>query len=160
VNQSPQAGDKAPTFTLESDEGKKIKLSDFAGAPLVLFFYPADDTPACTTEACAFRDASAAFTKLGARVVGISPDSVESHVSFKKKFKLTYPLLADPDHKVAEKYGVWGEKNLYGKKFMGLIRSTFLIDAKGKIAQVWRSLRVKGHDAKVLAALKELKVRS
>lgn len=149
-------GTKAPAFTLPSDAGEKVKLADFAGAPLVIFFYPADDTPACTKEACSFRDRAAEFGKLGAKVVGISPDSIASHVRFKKKFKLNYPLLADEGHKVADKYGVWGEKNLYGKKFMGLIRSTFLIDAQGKVAKVWRNLRVNGHDVKVIEAVKEL----
>lgn len=156
MGDSFELGDKAPAFSLLDDEGQKRKLADFAGAPLVIFFYPADDTPACTKEACNFRDQAAEFAKLGAKVVGISPDGIESHATFKKKFKLNYPLLADEDHKVAEKYGVWGEKNLYGKKFMGLIRSTFLLDAKGKIVQVWRNLRVNGHDAKVVDALKKL----
>lgn len=151
-----EEGSKAPAFTLLSDEGKKLKLVDFAGTPLVLFFYPADDTPGCTKEACNFRDKAAEFGKLGAKVVGISPDTVESHVKFKKKFKLNFPLLVDEDHQVADKYGVWGEKNLYGKKFMGIIRSTFLIDAKGKIAKVWRNLRVDGHDEKVIDGIKEL----
>jgi peroxiredoxin Q/BCP len=152
-----EEGAKAPAFTLPSDDGGKVKLSDFAGAPLVVFFYPADDTPGCTKEACNFRDRAAEFAKLGAKVIGISPDGVESHVKFKKKFKLNFPLLADEKHAVAEKYGAWGEKSLYGKKFIGVIRSTFLIDAKGKIAKAWRNVRVDGHDEKVLAALKQLK---
>jgi thioredoxin-dependent peroxiredoxin len=151
-----QEGDKAPAFSLLSDEAKKVKLNDFAGAPLMIFFYPADDTPACTKEACNFRDKAAEFAKLGAKVIGISPDSADSHAKFKKKFKLNFPLLVDEDHAVADKYGVWGEKNLYGKKFMGLIRSTFLIDAKGKIAKAWRNIRVAGHDERVIAALREL----
>lgn len=147
---------KAPAFALVSDEGKKVKLTDFVGAPLVIYFYPKDDTPGCTKEACNFRDRAKELSKLGAKVVGISPDTVESHVKFKSKFKLNFPLLADIDHAVAEKYGVWGEKSLYGKKFMGIQRSTFLIDAKGKVAKVWRNVRVEGHDEKVVEAIREL----
>lgn len=149
---------KAPAFTLLDDEGKKVKLSDFSGAPLVIYFYPKDDTPGCTKEACNFRDRAKELNKLGAKVVGISPDTVESHVKFKKKFKLNFPLLADTDHAVAEKYGAWGEKSLYGRKFMGIQRSTYLIDAKGKVAKVWKNVRVDGHDEKVMEAIRELNV--
>jgi len=123
----------------------------------VLYFYPRDNTPGCTREACAFRDQKTPLKKLGARVLGVSPDSVTSHEKFRDKFKLNFPLLADADHKVAEKYGAWREKNLYGKKSMGVQRSTFLIDAAGKVARVWKKVNVDGHDAEVLAALKELK---
>ena len=151
-----EAGKKAPAFTLMSDEGKKVKLADFAGAPLVIYFYPKDDTPACTKEACSFRDRATELANFGAKVIGLSPDTVESHAKFKKKFKLNFPLLADEGHAIADKYGVWREKSLYGKKFMGIQRSTYLIDAKGKVAKVWKSLRVNGHDAKVIEALKEL----
>ncbi len=151
-----EEGKKAPAFTLVSDEGKKVKLADFAGAPLVIYFYPKDDTPGCTKEACNFRDRAAEFAKLGVKVIGMSPDSVESHVKFKKKFKLNFPLLADEGHAVAEKYGVWREKSLYGKKFMGIQRSTYLIDAKGKVAMVWKNVRVDGHDEKVIETIKEL----
>lgn len=152
----PVEGTKAPAFTLPADDGSKIKLADLKGAPVVLYFYPADDTPGCTREACAFRDRSSELKKLGAKVLGVSPDDVSSHVKFKQKFKLNFPLLADVDHAVAEKYGAWREKNMYGKKRMGIARSTFLIDAEGKIAKVWKGVKVDGHDEQVLAALKEL----
>jgi thioredoxin-dependent peroxiredoxin len=152
-----EPGKKAPDFTLPADDGGKVKLSNLAGGPVVLYFYPRDDTPGCTREACAFRDQKTQLKKLGARVLGVSPDSVTSHEKFRDKFKLNFPLLADADHKVAEKYGAWREKNLYGKKSMGIQRSTFLIDAAGKVARVWKKVNVDGHDAEVLAALKELK---
>lgn len=151
-----EEGKKAPAFTLMSDEGEKVKLSDFAGAPLVLYFYPKDDTPGCTREACSFRDRAKEFAKLGAKVIGISPDTPESHVKFKKKYSLNFPLLADVDHAVAEKYGAWREKNMYGKKTMGIQRSTYLIDASGRVAKVWKSVKVDGHDEKVLEALRAL----
>jgi thioredoxin-dependent peroxiredoxin len=151
-----EEGSKAPAFTLTADDGSKVKLADVKGSPVVLYFYPADDTPGCTREACAFRDRSQELKKLGARVFGVSPDDVASHVKFKSKFKLNFPLLADPDHKVAEKFGAWREKNMYGKKKMGIVRSTFLIDADGTINKVWRSVKVDGHDAAVIEALKEL----
>jgi len=149
-------GEKAPAFTLQADDGSKVKLSDLKGSPVVLYFYPADDTPGCTREACAFRDRSAELKKLGAKIFGISPDDVASHVKFRDKFKLNFPLLADPDHAVAEKFGAWREKNMYGKKRMGIVRSTFLIDTDGVIQKVWRSVKVDGHDQAVLAALQQL----
>lgn len=152
-----EAGQKAPAFTLTADDGDKVRLSDLKGQPVVVYFYPRDDTPGCTREACAFRDQSAALKKLGAKVLGISTDSIESHGKFRDKYKLNFPLLADPDHAVAEKYGAWREKNMYGKKSMGIQRSTFLIDADGKVAKVWKAVKVDGHDEHVLAALKELK---
>jgi peroxiredoxin Q/BCP len=152
-----EPGKKAPAFALTADDGKKIKLADLAGSPVVLYFYPRDDTPGCTKEACAFRDRSAELTKLGAKVFGVSPDTVESHVKFRDKFSLNFPLLADPDHKVAEKYGAWREKNMYGKKSMGIQRSTYLIDAAGKVAKVWQHVKVDGHDQQVIDALKALK---
>jgi peroxiredoxin Q/BCP len=151
-----QEGDKAPDFTLADDNGKKVKLSSFKGQPVVLYFYPADDTPGCTKEACAFRDRKADLAKAGAKVLGVSPDTTESHGKFRDKFELNFPLLADPDHFVAERYGAWREKNMYGKKFMGIQRSTFLIDAQGKIAKVWKAVKVDGHDVQVLAALAAL----
>ncbi len=151
-----EPGAKAPAFTLAADDGKKVKLSDLAGKPVVLYFYPADDTPGCTKEACAFRDLKSELAKLGAQVLGVSPDDVASHVKFKGKFELNFPLLADPDHAVAEKYGAWREKNMYGKKSMGVQRSTYLIDADGRVAQVWKRVQVDGHDQAVLAALREL----
>ncbi|MCA9270800.1 MAG: thioredoxin-dependent thiol peroxidase [Planctomycetales bacterium] len=151
-----EEGKKAPAFTLASDDGTKVKLADLAGQPVVLYFYPKDDTPGCTKEACAFRDRRSELTKLGAVVLGVSPDTVASHAKFRDKYGLNFPLLADADHKVAEKYGAWREKNMYGKKSMGVQRSTFLIDANGKVAKVWKRVSVDGHDEAVLAALKEL----
>jgi len=151
-----EEGAKAPAFTLEADDGSKVKLADLKGSPVVLYFYPADDTPGCTKEACAFRDRSAELKKLGAKIFGISPDDVASHVKFKDKFKLNFPLLADPDHKVAEKFGAWREKNMYGNIKIGIVRSTFLIGADGVIKKVWRSVKVDGHDEAVIEALREL----
>ncbi len=151
-----EEGKSAPSFTLTRDDGSKVRLADLKGKPVVLYFYPRDDTPGCTKEACAFRDRSAELKKAGAVVLGISPDTVESHVKFRDKFELNFPLLADPDHKIAEKYGAWREKNMYGKKSMGIQRSTFLIDANGKVAQVWKRVKVDGHDQQVLDALNEL----
>lgn len=155
-----EPGTKAPAFTLASDDGTKVKLTDLKGSPVVLYFYPADDTPGCTKEACAFRDRKSELQKLGAKVIGIGPDDVKSHVKFRDKYDLNFPLLADPDHAVAEKFGAWREKNMYGKKSMGVVRSTFLIDAKGVIRQVWKAVRVDGHDAKVIEALQELKAEA
>ncbi|QDU54213.1 thioredoxin-dependent thiol peroxidase [Aeoliella mucimassa] len=151
-----EEGKKAPAFTLTADDGSKVRLSELAGSPVVLYFYPRDNTPGCTREACAFRDAKAELKKLGAVVLGVSTDSIESHVKFRDKYELNFPLLVDEDHKVAEKYGAWREKNMYGKKSMGIQRSTFLIDAQGKVAKVWKRVQVDGHDEKVLAALKSL----
>lgn len=150
------AGKKAPAFTLTADDGTKVRLSELKGKPVVLYFYPRDDTPGCTKEACAFRDQKAKLKKLGAQVLGVSTDSVESHQKFRDKYKLNFPLLADPDHKVSEKYGAWREKNMYGKKSMGIQRSTYLIDADGKVAHVWKRVKVEGHDEQVLNALAEL----
>jgi thioredoxin-dependent peroxiredoxin len=151
-----EVGDKAPAFSLLADDGSKVKLADLKGSPVVLYFYPKDDTPGCTREACAFRDRSSELKELGAKVFGISPDTVASHQKFKTKYELNFPLLADPDHAVAEQFGAWREKNMYGKKSMGIARSTFLIDKGGVIRKVWRSVKVDGHDAQVLAALREL----
>jgi peroxiredoxin Q/BCP len=151
-----QEGKKAPDFTLIADDGRKVKLSQFKGCPVVLYFYPKDDTPGCTREACAFRDAQRQFQKLGATVLGVSADNTASHQKFRDKHQLNFTLLSDPDHKVAEKYGAWREKNMYGKKTMGIQRSTFLIDADGRVARVWPRVQVDGHDQQVLAALKEL----
>lgn len=152
-----EAGERAPAFTLTADDGSKVRLSDLQGQPVVVYFYPRDDTPGCTREACSFRDQRAALKKLGAKVLGISTDSIESHGKFRDKFGLNFPLLADEDHKVAEKFGAWREKNMYGKKSMGIQRSTFLIDAEGKVAKVWKAVKVDGHDAQVIAALAELR---
>lgn len=151
-----EPGSKAPAFTLTADDGTKVRLSELKGSPVVLYFYPKDDTPGCTREACAFRDQKAALKKLGAKVFGISPDDVASHEKFRDKFNLNFPLLADPGHKMAEKYGAWREKNMYGKKKMGIQRSTYLIDAAGKVAKLWKSVKVDGHDEHVLKAIAEL----
>lgn len=151
-----EVGSKAPAFTLVDGQGKKVKLSDFKGSPVVLYFYPKDDTPGCTKEACAFRDRSAELKKLEAIVLGVSADNPASHQKFIDKYSLNFPLLSDESHEVCEKYGAWREKNMYGKKSMGIQRSTYLIDAQGKIAQVWKKVSVDGHDAQVLEALREL----
>jgi peroxiredoxin Q/BCP len=151
-----EPGSKAPDFKLSADDGTQVKLSALRGQPVVLYFYPKDDTPGCTKEACAFRDQHAALKSAGAKVLGVSPDDVASHVKFRDKFSLNFPLLADVDHQVAEAYGAWREKNMYGKKSMGVQRSTFLIDANGKIARVWKRVNVDGHDAEVLNAIAEL----
>jgi peroxiredoxin Q/BCP len=151
-----EEGKKAPAFTLTADDGSKVKLADLQGRPVVLYFYPKDDTPGCTKEACAFRDRKAELEKAGAIVLGVSPDTVEKHVAFREKYSLNFRLLADTEHAVAEKYGAWREKNMYGKKSMGIQRSTFLIGADGKVAKVWAKVQVEGHDAQVLEALKAL----
>lgn len=152
-----EAGSKAPDFTLLDDTGKKVKLSQFRGQPIVLYFYPKDNTPGCTRQACAFRDRKSDLGRHDAVVLGVSPDDDASHAKFRGKFELNFPLLCDPDHKVAEKYGAWREKNMYGKISMGIQRSTFLIDGDGKVARVWKKVRVDGHDEQVLEALRELK---
>ena len=149
-------GQKAPAFSLESDEGAKVSLGDFKGKNVVLYFYPKDDTPGCTKEACAFQDSYAAIKKTGAVVLGVSPDSPGSHGKFKTKYKLKFPLLADPDKEVAKKYGAFGEKMMYGKKVIGMIRSTFLIDGEGVVRKVFPKVRVDGHADRVLEALREL----
>jgi peroxiredoxin Q/BCP len=148
-------GAKAPDFTLVTHEGTKLKLSSLKGKPVVLYFYPKDDTPGCTREACGFRDARARLARLGAIVLGVSRDGPESHETFRTKYDLPFTLLCDPDHAVAEKYGAWREKTLYGKKSMGIVRSTFLIDAAGRVVKVFRSVKPDGHADQVLAALNE-----
>jgi len=149
-------GHKAPDFTLPSSDGKEVSLKDLRGKPVVLYFYPKDDTPGCTREACAFRDAHAAIRKAGAVVLGVSPDSVVSHEKFRAKYKLNFPLLADADKSVAKRYGAFGEKVLYGKKVVGMIRSTFLIDGEGVVRKVFPRVKVDGHDEQVLGALSQL----
>ncbi|MBD3331957.1 thioredoxin-dependent thiol peroxidase [candidate division GN15 bacterium] len=151
-----ETGKKAPAFTLSNQDGDKVKLSDLAGQWVVLYFYPKDNTPGCTTEACDFTDSLKDFEKLNATVLGVSPDSVESHQKFIDKQNLKITLLSDPDKKVLEKYGAWGTKKMYGKETRGVIRSTFLIDPKGKIAHRWSNVRAKGHVAKVHEKLAEL----
>jgi peroxiredoxin Q/BCP len=151
-----EAGTRAPAFTLTADDGTKVRLSAQKGNPVILYFYPKDDTPGCTREACAFRDAQNKLKRLGVQLYGLSPDDVDSHARFRDKFNLNFPLLADLGHKVAEKYGAWREKNMYGKKTMGIQRSTFLIDATGKVAKLWKHVRVDGHDQQVLEAVESL----
>jgi peroxiredoxin Q/BCP len=143
----------APDFTLADQTGKKVTLSKLKASPIVLYFYPKDDTPGCTKEACNFRDAFADYKKAGAVILGISPDDPESHAKFAKKFDLPFTLLADPDHKVCELYGVWKEKNMYGKKYMGVERTTFVIDSKKIIRKVFAKVKVDGHSAEVLDAI-------
>jgi len=146
-------GDVAPDFTLPTDGGGGATLSDYRGKKVVLYFYPKDDTPGCTTEACNFRDDYSQILAAGAAVLGVSPDTVTSHGKFKIKFGLPYALLSDPDHRVAEMYGAWGEKHMYGKISMGIIRSTFVIDEEGKIIKVFPKVKVENHSQEVLAAL-------
>ncbi len=149
-----EEGKKAPTFTLTDAAGKKVTLADFAGRDLVLYFYPKDDTPGCTKEACGFRDAWKQIQKLGAVVVGVSPDSGATHQKFASKYKLPFPLLSDPDKKVMEKYGAFGEKTMYGKKVTGVIRSTVWIGPDGKVKKHWaRIAKAEAHPAQVLDAL-------
>jgi len=151
----PAVGQPAPDFELESGDGKKIRLSDFRGKKVVLYFYPRDMTPGCTEQACAFRDAWEEFGRLNAVVLGISADPAESHAKFAAKYELPFPLLSDPDHKVCELYGVWKEKKMYGKTFMGIERSTFLIGEDGRLLRQWRGVQVKGHIGEVLTAVAE-----
>jgi peroxiredoxin Q/BCP len=149
-------GDKAPGFSLAMDGGGQISLSDLKGQPFVLYFYPKDDTAGCTSEALAFSQNLKKFERLGVNVVGISKDSVVSHDRFKTKYKLKLTLASDPEVETARAYGVWGEKTLYGRKYMGMERATFLVDAKGKIQEIWRKVRVPGHVEAVLTAAKSL----
>jgi peroxiredoxin Q/BCP len=151
-----EVGKKAPAFSLPSSSGKKLSLKDFAGKKLVLYFYPKDNTPGCTLQAQAFRDASTKLNKAGAAVVGVSKDSLASHAKFIEKQALNFPLLSDEDGAVLESYGAWGEKNMYGKKMMGIIRTTVLIDDKGVVRKIFPGVRVKGHLDKVLEALAEM----
>ncbi len=151
-----KVGDKVPDFTTLDDSGRPVSLSDFKGKSVVLYFYPKDDTSGCTKEACDFRDAFPRFGKIDAEVVGVSPDSVESHVEFKKKYSLPFKLLADEGHKLADKFGVWKEKSMYGRKFMGVERTTVLIDPSGRVARIFPNVRVPGHVEEVETALREL----
>jgi len=150
------AGATAPDFTLVAHDGTKLKLSSLRGRPVVLYFYPKDDTPGCTREACGFRDAKATLARHDAVVLGVSRDGPDSHTRFRARHKLPFTLLCDPDHAVAEKYGAWREKTLYGKKSMGIVRSTFVIDAAGRVAKVFRGVKPDGHAAQVLEVLGEL----
>ena len=153
---SVEAGDKAPDFSAITDGGGKFKLSDFKGKNIILYFYPKDDTPGCTKQACGFRDAKPNFSKAKAVVLGVSKDSVARHDKFKNKYDLNFPLLSDEDGKICEKYGTWIEKSLYGRKYMGIDRATFLIDGKGVVRHVWHKVKVPGHVEEVLTALKAL----
>ena len=147
------AGIPAPDFELPDDTGKPRKLSEFRGKNVILYFYPADDTPGCTKEACNFRDDYSAYEKAGVAILGVSPDSVESHVKFKKKFQLQFPLLADDGHKICDLYGTWGPKKFVGKEYEGVIRTTFLIDGDGKIKHVYENVRPAEHSTELLAEL-------
>lgn len=151
---SIEEGKAAPAFTLKDGEGNPVSLKDFAGKDVILYFYPKDDTPGCTKEACGFRDSWKDLQKLGAVVLGVSADSAESHQKFTAKYKLPFPLLSDPDRKVMEKYGAWGEKMMYGKKTVGVIRSTVWIGKDGKVRRHWRKVaKAETHPAQVLALL-------
>lgn len=151
-----EVGKKAPSFKLKNQDGKTISLSDLKGKPVVLYFYPKDDTLGCTKEACNFRDEFPKFGKMKAEIIGVSTDSVESHKKFANKFKLPFNLLSDDSKDVVEKYGVWKEKNMYGKKYMGIERTTFIIDPSGKIKKIFPKVKVDNHNQEVMEALKEL----
>ena len=146
-------GAKAPSFSAPDQSGKMVSLSDFKGRTVILYFYPKDDTSGCTVEACSFRDEHAAFKKKGAVVIGVSPDPAKAHIKFIDKFSLPFTLLSDADHKVAEAYNVWVEKSMYGRKYMGMERSTFVIDGQGKLKAIYRKVKPAEHTAEVLAGL-------
>lgn len=149
-------GKAAPNFALPDQDGNRVQLKDFKGQSVVLYFYPKDLTPGCTQEACDFNDHLSKFRKQGAAILGISRDSVKSHKKFAEKHGLAFPLLADEEGQVTEAYGVWQEKSMYGRKYMGIVRTTILIDAKGKVAQIWENVKVKGHANELLKAVTEL----
>ena len=150
-----EEGDKAPDFTAKDQDGKEVKLSDFAGKRVVLYFYPKDDTPGCTKEACSFRDADDVYAEKGIKVLGVSTDDEKSHQKFISKFNLPFTLLADTDKKIVNDYGVYGEKNMYGRKYMGVNRKTFLIDEQGKIKKIFNKVKVSEHADEVLKAFGE-----
>jgi peroxiredoxin Q/BCP len=151
-----KAGDKAPAFTGRDQQGNKVALSDYKGQKVVLYFYPEDDTPTCTVQACNFRDNYAVLKKEGLKIIGVSPDDEKKHSKFEQKYKLPFTLLADTDHKIIDKYGVWGEKLLYGRRYMGLHRTTFLIDEKGIIRKIFLKPRSKQHSEDIIRAWKEV----
>lgn len=153
---SPAVGDRAPSFALLDHRGKTLSSDELRGKPYVIYFYPKDDTPGCTTQACGFRDTEARFDDVGVRIVGVSPDSVASHQRFASKYGLPFTLLSDPEQELASQYGVWALKKNYGREYMGIVRSTFLVDAKGVIRKAWRAVRVSGHVAEVQSAAAEL----
>ena len=148
-----EEGQQAPDFELVSDSGERVRLSDLRGSPVVLYFYPRDDTPGCTKEACGFRDAYEAFVERGAVILGVSPDKEQSHVRFREKYGLPFTLLSDPDKEAAKAYGVWGERKLYGKTSLGITRSTFVIGPEGSVVKAMRGVKPEGHPERVLAAL-------
>ncbi len=152
----PTTGKAAPAFTLETDTGETLSLKDLKGRNVVLYFYPKDDTSGCTTEACEFRDLMPRFRKGSAVILGVSPDTVKSHQKFKAKYELPFTLLADTEHAIAEKYGVWKEKSMYGRQYMGVERTTFLIDARGVLRKVFEKVKPAGHADEVAVALAEL----
>jgi peroxiredoxin Q/BCP len=152
----PAVGKAAPAFTLDTDTGERLSLRDLKGKPVVLYFYPKDDTSGCTAEACEFRDAFPRFDKSKAVILGVSPDPVKSHQKFKAKYELPFTLLADTDHAVAEQYGVWKEKSMYGRKYMGVDRTTFIIDAAGKIAKIFEKVKPEEHGTQVAEAVAAL----
>jgi thioredoxin-dependent peroxiredoxin len=149
-----ETGKHAPDFTLVDQHGNKVTLSNLKGSPVVLYFYPKDDTPGCTKEACAFRDEFADYKAAGAKILGVSPDPVGSHSKFVKKYELPFLLLADTDHSVCELFGVWKEKSMYGKKYMGVERTTFVLDGKGIVRRVFSKVKVDGHSSAVLEAVR------
>ena len=151
-----KVGDKAPSFKLKNQDDELISLTDFKGKKIVLYFYPKDDTPGCTKESCNFRDEFPKFGKLNAKIIGVSVDSVESHKKFTVKYKLPFDLLADDKKEIVEKYGVWKEKNMYGRKYMGIERTTFIVDEDGKIANIFAKVKVDDHNKEVMEALKVL----
>jgi peroxiredoxin Q/BCP len=153
---APAEGARAPAFSLKSHTGQTVKLADFKGRTVVIYFYPKDNTPGCTVEAKEFQQNIAAFRRFGVEVIGISPDSVQSHCKFGRKFGLDFTLLSDEGHKVAEKYGLWVKKSMYGKKYWGVQRATFLVDPDGKIVKVWPKVKPQGHATEVLAELESL----
>lgn len=145
-------GDKAPLFSGQDQEGKMVSLADYKGSKLVLFFYPEDDTPTCTIQACNLRDNYSLLKKNGYEVVGVSPDNIKSHKKFEGKFQLPYTLISDPDHKILDKYGVWDQKQMFGRKYMGVLRTTFIIDEKGRIERVFLRPRNKEHAEEILGS--------
>jgi peroxiredoxin Q/BCP len=154
----PSAGQSAPDFELKDDRDETVRLSGFRGKPIVLYFYPEDDTPGCTTEACEIRDDYAEYRKAGVQILGISPDSPHSHTRFKQKYHLPFPLLADEGHRVADLYGTWGIKKNFGREYEGVRRTTFLIGADGKILRVFEKVHAKGHSREILDALREANI--
>ena len=153
ANTELNIGDQAPAFSLNNTEGKTVKLADFKGKKVVLYFYPKDDTPGCTKEACGFRDDHSELQKRGIEVLGVSADGQASHQKFTTKYSLPFSLLSDPEHEVMEKYGAWGEKNMYGKIVQGVLRSTFIIDEAGKIVHIFRKVKTDTHSQDVLAVI-------